>query len=49
MFDEDGSGTIDAAELGGIMKMLGKNLKEKELKRMLKKVDIDGIVSHILS
>lgn len=43
MFDTDESGSIDSTELGGVMKMLGKTLSQKELRRMLKRVDTDGM------
>ena len=42
MFDKDGSGDIEAAELGQVMRNLGQNPKETELEDMIAEVDADG-------
>lgn len=42
VFDEDGSGAIDAKELQEIMKKLGQNLSDEELNAMMTEVDLDG-------
>lgn len=42
MFDTDGSGTIDASELGAALKAMGHELSEAELKQMLAQADDDG-------
>jgi Ca2+-binding EF-hand superfamily protein len=42
LLDEDGDGTITTAELGTLMRSLGQNPSEQELKAMLKSVDADG-------
>jgi len=41
-FDADGSGSIDAAELGTLMKSLGHELTPKELHGMIDPLDGDG-------
>lgn len=42
MFDIDGDGTITLVELKEVMKSLGQNPTEKELKQMIKSVDDNG-------
>ena len=39
MFDEDGSGSIDANELGGVMEALGVKVMKTKLEEMIKEVD----------
>jgi len=39
LFDKDGNGSITTDELAAVFKELGKNITEKELKEMIKKVD----------
>ena len=41
-FDKDGDGTITTLDLGTIMRSLGQNPTETELKDMLKQVGFDG-------
>ena len=42
LFDKDGGGSIDADELGGVMRSLGQNPSEADLKEMIRQVDVDG-------
>ncbi|VDI64645.1 Hypothetical predicted protein [Mytilus galloprovincialis] len=42
LFDKDGDGTISAIELGVIMRSLGQNLSDQELKNIISEVDVDG-------
>jgi calmodulin len=51
IFDKDGSGHIDPAELRRVFTRLGENLLETELEDQLREVDIDGdlMVSIIVS
>ncbi|PAA51439.1 hypothetical protein BOX15_Mlig025330g1 [Macrostomum lignano] len=42
LFDRDGSGSITIRELESIMRSLGQNPSERELKDMVEGVDIDG-------
>ena len=42
LFDKDGGGSIDTDELGAVMRSLGQNPSEADLKEMVKQVDIDG-------
>eukprot|EP01023_Acetabularia_acetabulum_P047246 TRINITY_DN4969_c0_g1_i4.p3 TRINITY_DN4969_c0_g1~~TRINITY_DN4969_c0_g1_i4.p3 ORF type:complete len:166 (-),score=41.51 TRINITY_DN4969_c0_g1_i4:284-781(-) len=42
LMDQDGSGAIDADELGAAFKLLGINIKRSDLVEMLKEVDRDG-------
>ena len=42
LFDEDGDGTITVSELGTVMKRLGQNPTNKELRDMIREVDVDG-------
>ena len=41
-FDKDGGGSIDSEELEALMKSLGQEPNEKELKKMVALADIDG-------
>ncbi|KAG2228186.1 hypothetical protein INT45_009233, partial [Circinella minor] len=41
-FDKDGNGTIDARELGGVMKALNMSVSEVEVKSMIRELDADG-------
>ena len=38
MFDTDGSGTIDASELGAALKAMGHNVSDDDLKQLLAQV-----------
>ncbi|XP_060577948.1 calmodulin-A-like [Ruditapes philippinarum] len=42
MFDKDNDGTISSTELGVVMRSLGQNPTEQELKDMINEVDVDG-------
>ena len=42
IFDKDRSGSIDASEFGLVMKQLGHNPSEAELKEMIAEIDIDN-------
>jgi calmodulin len=42
LFDKDGDGTITTAELGTVVRALGKNPTEAEIKGIIKEVDPDG-------
>ncbi|XP_064601551.1 calmodulin-A-like isoform X2 [Liolophura sinensis] len=42
MFDRDGDGRITAKELGTVLRSLGQNPTEGELRDMINDVDIDG-------
>ena len=42
LFDEDGSGEIDVEEFENLMKTLGYNYTDIELKEMIEQIDIDG-------
>ncbi len=42
LFDKDGDGKITSKELGTVMRSLGANPTEAELKDMIKDVDLDG-------
>ena len=41
-YDVDGSGTIEAAELGEVMKDLGQEVSPAELHKMIEAIDADG-------
>jgi len=42
LFDKDNDGTITTKELGTVMKSLGQNPSESELRDMINEVDVDG-------
>ena len=42
LFDKDSSGTITTKELGTVMRNLGQNPSEEELREMIKEIDLDG-------
>jgi len=42
MYDEDGGGSINLKELGGLMKSLGKVMGDSELQHVMKILDVDG-------
>ena len=42
IFDKDGDGSITTKELGTVMRSLGQNPSEEELKVMIEDVDADG-------
>nr|KAJ3418153.1 hypothetical protein HK105_000273 [Polyrhizophydium stewartii] len=42
IFDLDGSGTIDVDELGEVMKSMGIEVSEKEIRAMMAQIDDDG-------
>jgi hypothetical protein len=42
MMDADGSGAIDAVELGAAFKLLGLSVSRREVEAMLAEVDRDG-------
>lgn len=42
MFDKDGGGSISSSELAAVMRSLGQNPTEEELKEMIADVDEDG-------
>ena len=43
VFDKDGDGSITTKELGNIMRAIGQNPTEVELKMMIDEVDADGM------
>ena len=42
LFDKDRDGAINNKELGTVMRNLGQNPSEEELKQMIKEIDMDG-------
>jgi len=42
LFDKDGDGTISVGELGTVMRTMGQNPTEEELREMIAEVDTDG-------
>ncbi|KAH7541917.1 hypothetical protein FEM48_Zijuj02G0018300 [Ziziphus jujuba var. spinosa] len=42
LFDKDGNGCITTSELGNIMRSLGQNVTEAELRQMVTDVDVDN-------
>ena len=49
LFDKDGDGTITTVELGTVMRSMGQNPSEDDLKDMINDVDADGTLCHVLS
>ena len=42
MFDQNGDGKITLAELGSVMRTLGQNPSEAELKQMIRELDTNS-------
>lgn len=42
LFDKDGDGTVNSDELGTVMRQLGQEPSEEELRQMIAEVDEDG-------
>jgi calmodulin len=42
LFDKDGDGTITEKELATVMKSLGHNPSDAELRNMISEIDVDG-------
>ncbi len=42
VFDRDGDGTVTVSEIGLVMKSLGQNPTEAEIKTMVREVDTKG-------
>jgi calmodulin len=42
LFDTDGNGSISVSELGSLMKKMGKEATETELKDLIHDIDVDG-------
>ena len=42
LFDKDGDGTVTASEIGLVMKSLGQNPSEAEIRSMVREVDTKG-------
>ena len=42
LFDKDGGGTIDAEELGSLMRALGHSLEQHEIDELVKRADADN-------
>lgn len=49
LFDQDGDGTITTKELGTVMRSLGQNPSEAELRNMVKIVDSDSMYKYIIT
>ena len=48
LFDKDGGGSISSSELAAVMRSLGQNPTEDELKEMIADVDEDGLCFTII-
>jgi calmodulin len=48
LFDTDGDGAIATKQLGAVMKKMGRNPTEEELRDMINEVDTDGKWQNIL-
>ena len=42
LFDKDGDGTVNCEELGTVMRQLGQDPSDEELREMIAEVDEDG-------
>ena len=42
MFDSDGSGSISSDEMGTVMRSLGQNPTEQDVKDLVEEIDING-------
>lgn len=42
LFDKDGDGTVNCDELGTVMRQLGQEPSDEELRQMIAEVDEDG-------
>ncbi len=42
MFDQNGDGSISATELKNVMKQLGQDMSDQELKKIMNSVDADS-------
>ena len=42
VFDRDGSGTINASEIGAVMKAIGENLTDAEIQDIIQQADENG-------
>ena len=49
LFDKDGGGSISSSELAAVMRSLGQNPTEDELKEMIADVDEDGMFDLVLN
>jgi len=41
VFDRDGSGTIDASEIGNVLKAMGEDLTDGDIEEMISQADVD--------
>lgn len=47
MFDADGSGSIDAAELKAAFPLMGEKMSEQRMKQLFAEADADGSGEHM--